>query len=322
MTYQWRGLSLDIARNFFGPPVLKRLIDRLNDLDLNRLHLHLTDDQGWRIEIPGRPELTRESGGTSIDGGNSGYLTVGDYASLVEYADAKGVVIVPEVDLPGHVNAALHACPGLNASGVAAQVRTDPEVGYSFLNVNLPQTEDFLNDVLVALAEMTPGQWMHIGGDECPLLSNEDFGKLVSMAAGIVAETGHQPVAWQEGALAGLGKDLVLQYWRTGDSNEPALYDALLDQINVGADVILSPASHAYFDLRYDENDTVHQDWAGTLSVEKASDWVPAEVLPIDPARILGVEAAIWTEFIHTPEDLDNMLLPRLEVFADIAHGD
>jgi len=320
MTYSWRGLSLDIARSFFGLPVLTRLVDRLADLDINRLHLHLSDDQGWRIDIPGRPELTQKSGPTSVDGGDGGFLTVADYAHLVAYAAERGVVVVPEIDLPGHVNAALHACPGLNPGGRAPDAYTGTEVGFSHLDVDNPQTLAFLHDVLGALAAMTPGPWIHIGGDECPLLDDDAYARLVTMAATIVRDAGHRPIAWQEGSAAGLGNDLILQYWRTGESDTPATRQRLLEAVEAGADVILSPASHTYFDLKYSPGDALGQDWAGTLSVEKTGDWRPEDVLPIDPARILGVEAAIWTEFIHTPADLDAMLLPRLAAFAEVAH--
>ena len=319
MSYSWRGLSVDIARSFFGPDVLTRLVDRIADLGLNRLHLHLSDDQGWRLEIPGRPELTALSGRTAVTGGSGGFLSVGDYAALVEHADARGVVVVPEIDLPGHVNAALHACPELNPDGRAPAAYSGAEVGFSYLRVDRPQTEEFLRDVLGAVAALTPGPWLHIGGDECPLLSAADYGTLVRLAAGIVAENGKQPVAWQEGAAASLGAGLVLQFWQTAEDPRDSRAK-LLEQVAAGADVILSPASHTYFDHKCAPEDALGQDWAGTLPVAKVRDWRPADTLPIDPARILGVEAAIWTELIHTPADLDAMLFPRLEAFAQVVN--
>jgi len=321
MSYSWRGLSVDVARSFFGPDVLMRLIDRMADLGLNRLHLHLTDDQGWRLDIPGRPELAAASGPTSVAGGNGGYLSVREWDAVVAHADARGIVVVPEIDLPGHVNAALHACPALNPGGIVAPAYTGDDVGFSFLSAGLPATEEFLHDVLGAVARMTPGPWLHIGGDECPLLDDETYAELVRLAAGIVKDAGKQPIAWQEGALAGLGRGMVLQYWRTGTTPEDdAARARLVAQVAAGADVILSPASHTYFDLKYTPEDPVGQDWAGTLSVAKARDWMPEELLSIDPGRILGVEAVIWTEYIHTEERLNTMLGPRLEAFAEVAN--
>jgi len=335
--YPWRGLSLDIARSFFPPTALRRLIDRLSDLGLNILHLHLTDDQGWRIEIPGRPALTEMSGRTAVRGASSGWLTVGDWVDLAEYAEGRGLTLVPEIDLPGHVNAALHALPELNP-GPAPAAYDGTEGTGSRLEPTLSQTEDFLRDVIGAVARITPGRWIHIGGDECLGLSDADYRTLVSLAANLVNESGKQPVAWQEAALAGLGDQLILQLWHIGSAADhpeaansgeadpiAALADrtctALLEQAGRGAAVILSPAPWTYFDMKQ-VADATGQAWAGTLTLDKASTWDPPATLPgLDPGRILGVEAAMWTEFVHTETALYDMLFPRLTAFARIAQG-
>ncbi|MCL2736174.1 MAG: family 20 glycosylhydrolase [Propionibacteriaceae bacterium] len=318
--YEWRGLSLDIARSFFPPAVLRRVVDRLAEFDLNRLHLHLSDDQGWRLEIPSRPELTARSGSSAVAGGHGGFLSVDEYCDLVDYAWSRSVVVVPEIDLPGHTHAALHACPELNPGHEAPATFDGIDVGFSHLHPDLPGTETFVRDVLTQVAAMTPGPWVHIGADECPLLELDDYARLVRSACDILADSGKHPIAWQEAASAEVGPSLILQYWRTGLDHIPHALDDLLAQIRDGAQVILSPASHVYFDMKHSPDDTLGQDWAGHLPVEKVRTWVPEKTLPIDPASILGVEAAIWTERIHTEEDLNRMLLPRLAAFAEVAN--
>ena len=328
----WKGLSLDIARSFSPLPEIKRLVDRLAGLGLNILHLHLSDDQGWRLEIPGRPALTELSGSTAVRHGRAGFLTVADWTDLVAYADARGVTVVPEIDLPGHVNAALHAYPELNPTGVAPAAFDGTDVGFSSLTAGLDATEVFLRDVLGAIAAMTPGPWIHIGGDEAHSTSQDDYSALVTLATDIVLAHGKQPVAWQEAALADLGDKLVLEFWMAGPEpapeaeSDPAVIvarrtlAATLRQAERGAAVILAPASYAYFDMKHSPSDQLGQTWAGYITAEQAGDWEPATLIPgLDPASILGVEAAIWTEFIHSEADLNYMLFPRLEAFARVA---
>ncbi len=335
----WKGFSLDIARSFYPLPVLLRLVDQLSDLGLNVFHLHLSDDQGWRIEIPGRPELTELSGPTAIRGGRGGWLSLEDWARLADRAERRGVTLVPEIDVPGHTNAALHACPELNPGGVAPSSYDGPEVGFSGLRADLPQTELFLRDVFGALAAATPGRWIHIGGDECHSMPDQDYIDLVRLATSVVEETGKEPIAWQEAALAGLGSRLALQFWMSIDGEEewlrrdPAELEALpvarsavrsraafLREAGRGARVVMSPARFAYFDLKYQPGDPLGQDWAGTISLDKARGWDPRTLLPgLDPSRIMGAEAAMWTEFVHTEADLDAMVLPRLAAFAEVA---
>jgi hexosaminidase len=334
--YPWRGLSLDIARSFFPPAVLHRVIDRLADLGLNVLHLHLTDDQGWRLEIPAHPALAQVSGQTAIRGGQAGYLSLADWAELVDHAARRAVVIVPEIDLPGHVHAALHACPELNGNGVAPPPCDQAGVWSSHLRADLAATEPFLRDVLGTVAAVTPGPWLHIGGDECLGLAESDYVSLLRLIVGIVEELGKTPVAWQEAALADLGPRVVLQFWMSlageeafalpRDGEPPAVTSArrsrqaLVAQARRGAKVILSPARSTYFDMKHHLDDTLGATWAGAISLDQAGGWDPRAVLPdLDEDNILGVEAALWTELIHSEADLDAMLWPRLARFAEVA---
>ncbi|WP_307793886.1 family 20 glycosylhydrolase [Actinotalea soli] len=312
--YPWRGLSLDLARRFHGPATVRTVIDVMASLKLGVLHLHLTDDQGWRLEIPSRPELTARSGGTAVDGGPAGFLTVEEYAGLVAYAAERGVVVVPEIDLPGHVNAALHACPELNPSGQAAPPYTGIEVGFSRLDATLPATDAFLVDVLDDVAAMTPGPWVHLGGDEALASDPEEYRVLVTRAAEILRAAGKEVVGWQELARLSLGPGSAVQYWTSEQDPGPVVAAAL-----AGADVVMSPASRTYLDLKYDATTALGLEWAGHVEVRDSYDWDPDLVLPLPAERVRGVEAALWSETLRTPGDLFHMLLPRLAAVAEVA---
>ncbi|GAB3164384.1 hypothetical protein GCM10027059_20400 [Myceligenerans halotolerans] len=203
--YEWRGLSLDIARHFFGPHDLRAVVDLLAQYKLNRLGLHLTDDQGWRLEIPSRPELVARSSQGAVHGDQGGYLSVDDYADLQEFAAARGIVVVPEIDVPGHVNAATHAYGELTPDGRPTDTYEGIDVGFSRLYLDLPATEPFLRDVLGDVARMTRGEWVHFGGDEVHRMASEEYLGFVELCQEIVASSGKTPAAWQEAAGAGHG---------------------------------------------------------------------------------------------------------------------
>ena len=161
--FGWRGLSLDVARHFFDVAAIKTVIDVMASLKLNMLHLHLTDDQGWRVQMPSRPDLTERSGCTAVGGQPGGYYTVGDLAEITAYAQNHCITVVPEIDIPGHVNAALHAYGELTPSGEPTPEYTGIEVGFSRLHADVATTEAFLRDVMSDIAAMTPGHYVHIG---------------------------------------------------------------------------------------------------------------------------------------------------------------
>jgi len=313
--YRWRGLMIDISRHFFGPETLSKVIDLAALYKLNRLHLHLTDDQGWRYEVWNRPELVETSKSTQVGGGEGGFLTAADLADVTAHAAARGIVVVGEVDLPGHTGAALHAVPALNADGVARPAYTGTDVGHSTLLLDLPETKPFLEDVLVALAEQTPGEFLHVGGDEVRLLEADAFGAFVQHVEALVLGLGKRPVFWQEAAPVLQDTRSVVQMWiSTGDPAE------VVAAARRGHDVILSPANRTYLDMKYDEHTTLGLDWAGLVDVRDAYDWDPDSLFPgLPPERILGVEAPLWTETVVTEDDLFSMLLPRLAAVAEVA---
>lgn len=313
--FGWRGLSLDLARRFHGMPTLRAVVDVMASLKLNVLHLHLTDDQGWRLEIPSRPALTERSGSTAVEGGPAGFLTVAEYGELVEHAAARGITVVPELDLPGHVNAALHAYGELTPSGEPAPAYDGIDVGFSRLDADLPATGPFVRDVLGDLLAMTPGPCLHIGGDEAYATDPAEYARLVGAAMEQVRAAGRTVVAWQEAARLRPGPGAVVQYWDERDGADDVVAAAA-----GGTDVLLSPASRVYLDLKYDADTPLGLEWAGHVELRDAYDWDPLAVLPgVAPERVVGVEAALWSETLRTPDDVFRMLLPRLAAVAEVA---
>ena len=311
--FEWRGLNVDIARHFFGPDALIRVMDIMADLALNRLHLHLSDDQGWRIKIPAIPELTDRSSHTSVGGGPGGYLTQNDMKRLAAEAACRGIALIPEVDVPGHTTAALHALPGLNPGGAAPEVYEGIEVGISTLTDGLPETERFLAAVFGSLARHG-AQGIHIGGDECLLTPPEEFERLVGRAAHHVRTASRPVIAWQEAAAVLQAGDAV-QVW-----DERQDFSAVVEAAARGVGIIASPASRAYLDMKYELGDRLGLTWAGTTTLRESLEWDPRELIAhLDPGAVRGVEACLFTETIETFDDLTSMLLPRLAAIAEVA---
>ncbi|MCB0975841.1 MAG: beta-N-acetylhexosaminidase [Acidimicrobiales bacterium] len=309
--YRWRAAMLDLARHFFGPDDVKAFVDEVSAYKLNRLHLHLTDDQGWRIEIRSHPELTTKGSTSEVGGDKGGYLTQADYRGIVDYARERGVTIVPEVDTPGHTNAALHSIPALNCDGDAPPVYTGMKVGFSSLCIDKDDTYEWFDDVVGELADMTPGKWIHLGGDESHSTPAADYRTFVAKAARIVVDHGKTPIGWEEIGNADLPTGAVAQHWR---DPEPTLA-----AVRHGADVILSPSSKVYFDMKYVEGGPGNV-WAGLIPTRTAYDWNPATLLDgLDADRVLGVEAPVWTELITDRKTFQERTLPRLPALAEVA---
>ncbi len=308
--FAWRGLMLDVSRHFFGVADVKRVIDLAAAYKLNRLHLHLSDDQGWRIEIVSWPELARVGGQTGVGGGPGGYYSQADYAGLVAYAAARYITLVPEIDLPGHTNAALSAYPELNCDGVAPKPYTGIEVGFSSLCLDKEITYRFIDDVVGELAALTPGDFLHIGGDEAHATPKEGYIRFIERVQEIVAAHGKHMIGWEEIGQSRLEPTTVAQHWVGGYSPDAA---------RQGARLILSPATKVYVDMKYDEATPLGLNWAGYSDVRTSYDWEPATLIPgVAESAILGVEAALWTETITTMDDIEFMVFPRLLGLAEI----
>jgi hexosaminidase len=314
--FAYRGAMLDLARHFFSVDEIKTHLDAIVQFKINHLHLHLTDDQGWRLEIPGWPRLTEVGGGpgTGVDGAGPGFLTAIEYADLTAYAAERFVTIVPEIDLPGHVNAAQVAYPELTRDGQAPPIRTDAEVGYSSLVADKEKTYAFVEDVIRTVAALTPGPYLHIGGDEAFSTPPEDYRTFLTRVLPLVGQYGKRAIGWHEIAAVELPVTAIPQYWRVEPAN-----DGVARAAAAGHQVIMSPADRSYLDMKYDEGSPLGLDWAGLVGVERSYDWDPAERLPgVDEESLLGVEAPLWSETLRSLADVQYLTFPRLLAIAEI----
>lgn len=231
--FGWRGTMLDVSRHFFGVADIKHYIDLLAGYKINVLHLHLSDDQGWRIEIKSWPNLTAHGGSTAINGDPGGFYTQEQYAEIVAYAQRRFITIVPEIDLPGHTNAALSSYPELNCNGVAPELYTGSEVGFSSLCIDKEITYQFLDDAIRELAAITPGPYIHIGGDEAHSTPKDDYKRFIERVEPIVTKHGKQTVGWEEIVQCKLSPTSVMQYWTDVKHAEMA--------VQKGMQVLMSP---------------------------------------------------------------------------------
>ncbi len=316
--FSWRGSMLDVARHFFGVEDVSRYVDLMALYKLNRLHLHLSDDQGWRVDIPGRPALVRVGAQTAVGGGPGGYYTTSDYEYIVRYAAERFITIVPEIDMPGHTNAALASIPELNCDGQARPLYTGMNVGFSTLCVDREETYEFVEDVVREIAERTPGAWFHVGGDEVQKLSPEEYRRFMLRIQPIVARHGKQFLAWDEVAEVGLPlpDGALVQVWRPQTAETGRHLRAAYAR---GARFILSPANHIYLDMKYDADSRIGLTWAGPTSIRKAYEWDPATLVAgIPESAIEGIEAPLWTETAESMADLEWLAFPRLVGVADL----
>ncbi|MFF5072572.1 family 20 glycosylhydrolase [Micromonospora olivasterospora] len=313
--FAYRGAMLDVARHFFAVPDVLRVVDHLARYKLNHLHLHLSDDQGWRIAVDSWPRLATIGGATEVGGGPGGYYTAADYRRIVRYAARQHVTVVPEIDLPGHTNAALTAYPELAPDKVAPPPYTGTDVGFSYVDPADERTYDFVADVLGEVAALTPGPYLHIGGDEAFKVKADAYARFVRRAQEIVAGTGKTLVGWHQIAPAEHADGRILQWWGTKE-DDPVIADA----VRRGARLILSPANHTYLDMKYAPDTPIGHDWAGLIDVAKAYDWDPGAHLADVPAEaVLGIEAPLWTEYVTSLTEIEFLLLPRLPAVAELA---
>ena len=309
--FNWRGSMLDVARHFFGVEDVKRYIDLISHYKINYLHLHLTDDQGWRIEIKSWPKLTEIGAQTQVDGNGGGFYTQEQYKEIVEYARSRYVLIVPEIDTPGHTHAALASYPELNSSEEAPSLYEGTEVGFSTLSINMESTYRFLEDVIRELAALTPAPYIHIGGDEARSTSEADYKKFVKRFQQIVFSHNKIPIGWAEIGETELDARTIAQHWFG------AAYQGAKEQ---GCKIILSPANKTYLDMKYDASSPLGQDWAGLVSVKDSYDWEPGSYMDkLKEEDLLGIEAPIWTETLITMRDIEYMAFPRLPGLAELA---
>jgi len=309
--FKWRGVMLDVARHFFGVEDIKHYIDLVSHYKINRLHLHLTDDQGWRIEIKAWQRLTTVGASTQVNGGGGGFYTQDQFKEIVDYARSRHVMIIPEIDTPGHTNAALASYAELNASEEAPELYEGTEVGFSTLNINSELTYQFLEDVISELCAISPAPYIHIGGDEAKSTPEAEYRYFIKRFQQLVLSHNKIPIGWAEIGEADLDPRTIAQHWQGA---------AYQDARRQGCKIILSPANKTYLDMKYDENSPLGLDWVGFISVKDSYDWNPTTYMyELEEADILGVEAPIWTETILTMKDIEFMVFPRLPGLAELS---
>ncbi|MCL2185412.1 MAG: beta-N-acetylhexosaminidase [Treponema sp.] len=307
--YEYRGLMLDVARHFFNKEAVMRQIDHASLYKINKLHLHLTDDQGWRIEIKSRPALTEIGSLGSAYGTNpGGFFTQEDFIKIAEYAAKRYIEVIPEIDMPGHMNAALASIPELNPDGKLAKPRTDTKVGVSTLMCHSDATFKFLEDVIKEIAAISPSKYFHIGGDEADVTTLSEYSYFFERLIPIVKKYGKTTIGWRPyDCTDAVDGDAVVQNWFL-------IQDGFYFIKNKKLKTILSPAV-AYLDQKYNKNTRIGFKWRGLISLEKSYDWYPSKISPA--TDILGIESALWTETIVTEDDIDYMLYPRLLANAE-----
>lgn len=310
-TYSWRGTMVDVARSFFGLEYLKKHVDRMALYKMNRLHLHLTDDQGWRIEIKNWPKLSEVGGKSSVRRGRSGFLTQEEYKELQDYALERNIIIIPEIDMPGHIYAALRAYPEeLNCedySNLEPKRATPPDmfqdynVGWSKFCLEKPEIYDFVSEVVGEMVAITKGPWIHIGGDE---IKDSRYKEFVVKADSIVRSYGKMTIGWEEVTQAKVNEDFISQTWR-----------GTVESVVPNVKVIHSLCSQFYFDHGNVTGQENTNNWCKKTGVSLKD----AYSFENKDSNIIGIEAPVWSEFVLTDEMMDNRFWPRAIAAAEVA---
>ena len=351
--FGYRGLLIDEARHFFGMEAIKDVLDVMEIHKLNTLHWHISDDQGWRIEIKKYPLLTEVGSirketlvghlrrSNEYDGtpyGEGMWYSQDQIREIVDYAAARGINIIPEIDLPGHMQAALTAYPYLGCTGGPYEVWTKWGVSEDVLCIGKETTMQFVKDVLAEICDMFPSEYIHIGGDECPKVkwaecphcqakikelgitgdekhSPEHFlqSYVTAEAEKFLAERGRRLIGWDEILEGELAPNATVMSWRGTKGGEAA--------VKLGHDVIMTPNQYLYIDY-YQSKDKDNEPLAigGYVPVEKCYSFEPftENMTEEEKAHIIGVQANLWTEYIGTQDYLEYMLLPRLSALSEV----
>ena len=348
--FAYRGMHLDPCRHFFTIEETKRYLDVMAAYKLNRFHWHLTDDQGWRIEIKAYPLLNqiacwREGTMVGHDFSSNdgirygGFYTREEMKEVVEYAAARGITVIPEIDLPGHMVAALAAYPELGCTGGPYEVWTRWGVAPDILCAGNEQIYTFLEDVLTEVMDIFPSEYIHIGGDEAfnesegipwehcpkcaakmrqlgikkgPMAKHYLQNYVTARIQQFLNDHGRKIIGWDEILEGELAKGATVMSWRGVEGGIKAAAK--------GFDAIMTPSSHLYFDYyQGQERDKEPLAIGGFLPLDKVYSYEPFDgLVPGSEKHILGVQANLWTEYIPTPEQLEYMLLPRMCALSEI----
>lgn len=332
--YEWRGLHIDVARHMMPIEYLRETVDNMHVIGLNRLHLHLTDDQGWRFEslkytrlhevganrcetVMGKqfPIFNTKYVGDGVQYG--GYYTQKELKDLVEYAKAKGIIIVPEIDVPGHATAMLVAYPEYSYNTAPKEVAT-----YWGIFDNVLCSDDralkFVCDIFDELMNVFDGEYIHIGGDEVNVRGYDSEYILLGVARHIKSK-GRTPIMWDEGYKVAEQVNGIVMAWRN--------MEVLSDSLSRGIRTICASSTHFYFD-HYQNADISKEPLAigGYTNVDKVLS-AGADLQTVkhkagnNAQYLIGVQAQLWTEYIHNPKEANYMLHPRLDAFAKVANG-
>jgi hexosaminidase len=345
--FSWRGSHLDVSRHFMPAEFVKKWLDLMALQKLNRFHWHLTDDQGWRFEVPGWPRLTEVGawrsrtlrGGYTTDSTkwqwesrrHGGFYTADDIREIVAYAAARHIVVIPEIDMPSHMTAAIAAYPSLGVFGTAKE----PQSWWGLSqDVLVPDSASlrFATDVLAHVLTLFPSPWIHIGGDEVVTQYWKESPRVQAQrqALGLADEhalqswfigkldawltaRGRRMIGWDEILDGGLAPNATVMSWR-GTAGGIAAAKAKHD-------VVMAPTSHTYFDY-YQTADRSREPLAigGLLPIDTvyAFEPVPSELSAEEGRYVLGAQAQIWTEYIRTPKEAEYMGFPRLIALSEV----
>lgn len=349
--FSYRGMHMDPSRHFWSVEQVKKYLDIMAIHKMNTFHWHLTDDQGWRIEIKKYPRLTEfgsKRKGTVLGKGwyeivydgipYEGHYTQDQIREVVAYAASKGIEVIPEIDLPGHMLAAIASYPELGCTGKQHEVWGRWGVSPEVLCVGKEETFEFLENVLLEIIELFPSKYIHIGGDECPKVRWEECpacqakirelglvddqeataaerlqSYVTNRVEAFLAQHGKSIIGWDEILSGEISKSATIMSWRGVDGGIAAS--------KAGHDVIMTPNSYCYFDY-YQSRKIQDEPFAigGFVNVEKVYSFEPytPEMTPEQKQHILGVQANLWTEYIKTPEHLEYMLLPRMSALSEV----
>ena len=351
--FAYRGMMLDVSRHFFGVDEVKQFIDMLALHNMNTFHWHLSDDQGWRIEIKKYPRLT-EVGSMrtqTVIGRNpgkwdgtphGGFYTQEQVRDVIRYAAERHIEVIPEIDMPGHMRAALAAYPHLGCTGGPYDVWTQWGVSDEVLCAGNDSTMLFISDVLNEIIDLFPSKYIHIGGDECPKvrwkecprcqarIASEGItakgrftaddrlqGFVTRFAYNVIKQRGRTMIGWDEVLECDVPSDAVVTSWR-GDAGA-------IDGARRGNRVILSPNTHLYFDF-YQSKDTQFEPFAigGYIPVERVYGFepVPKQLNAAESSLVMGAQANVWTEYIPTFSQVQYMTMPRMAALAEVLWTD
>ncbi|MCD6347525.1 MAG: family 20 glycosylhydrolase [Bacteroidales bacterium] len=331
--YKWRGMHLDVGRHVFPVEFIKKYIDLIAMHKMNVFHWHLTEDQGWRIEIKKYPLLTEIGSVRKTDDGGTygGYYTQEQVKEVVEYARTRFVDVMPEIEMPGHSVAALAAYPQLSCTGGPFEVRNKWGVSKDVYCAGKEETFDFIEDVLSEVVELFPFKYIHIGGDECPkdrwkecddcqrrirqegLKDEHELQSwFIQRIEKFLQTKNRRLVGWDEILEGGLAPEATVMSWRGISGGIKAAHEL--------HDVIMSPTSHCYFDFYQGDPRYEPKAIGGFLPLEKVYSYepTPEELNQEEAKHILGAQGNVWTEYIPTTEQAEYMALPRMSALAEV----